>query len=154
MSGKVKAVEAEEMAKLSGKANPRSKSGGKFDSREFFKIGEQLGIPWFRLYLADSLAEKYSGGSASASGISRWFILHLAVQAGSGHLRSSLENIQEEMGEWYAAVGFRGAARGISPPKGFDETLAHQLAQADPEFDVKKAQKKLRRFVEGHDSQT
>ncbi len=126
---------------MSGKANPRGKSGGKSESRGFFRIGEQLGIPWFRLYLADSLAEKFPGGSASASGISpretrgdllRWFILHLAVQAGSGHLRSSLENIQEEMAEWYSPAGFRGAARGISPPKGFDETLAQQLARAAP----------------------
>lgn len=122
----------------SGKANPRGKSGGKSsgksESRDFFRIGEQLGIPWFRLYLADSLAEKYPGGSVSASGISRWFILHLAVQAGSGHLRSSLENIEEELTEWYNTAGFRGAARGGSPPKGFDETLVHQIAQAAPEL--------------------
>ncbi len=136
-------------AKRPGRAHSRGNPSGKSDSREFFRIGAQLGIPWFRLYLSDSLVEKYPGGtdspraegSALAAGISpgetrgellRWFILHLAIQAGSGHLRSSLENIEEEMGEWYTAAGFRGAARGGSPPKGFDETLPGQLARAVP----------------------
>jgi len=104
----------------SGKSG--GKSGGKFEIRDFFRIGEQLGIPWFRLYLADSLAGKY--GKTGTGGLLRWLILHLAVQAGSGHLRSSLENIEEEMRAWYSP--------GSSPLKEFNETLPAELGRAVP----------------------
>ena len=64
---------------------------------EFFRVGEQLGIPWFRLYLADSLANRFPPDIRDET-LPRWFLLHLAVQAGSGHLRTNLESVESEMG--------------------------------------------------------
>ncbi|MCK5736668.1 MAG: exodeoxyribonuclease V subunit alpha [Spirochaetaceae bacterium] len=97
-------------------------------SIDFFRIGEQLGIPWFRLYLADSLVEKFdtSEKNTPQGELLRWFILHLAVQAGRGHLRSSLDSIEEEMGEWYSAAGFRSG----NLPKDFDDSIPLRVAEA------------------------
>ena len=70
----------------------------------FHRCGEALGIPWFRLYLADSLAgDDWAADSVGAgdSGNLRWLILHLAVQAGNGHIRTDLHAVGKDMTEWY-----------------------------------------------------
>jgi exodeoxyribonuclease V alpha subunit len=84
----------------------------------FFKTGEFLGIPWFRLYLADSLAQRLPEG-VNETDLSRWFLLHLALQAGSGHLRTDLDKLSSEISEWYL-------------PGDIDETLPALIADAAP----------------------
>jgi exodeoxyribonuclease V alpha subunit len=94
--------------------------------KSFFRIGETLGVPWFRLYLADSLAEEYSSDSSSADRrLLRWLLVHLAIQAAGGHMRTNLQHLAVEMSEWYALPG-------ESSSPGFSQELPTNLSAELP----------------------
>lgn len=94
--------------------------------KNFFRIGETLGVPWFRLYLADSLAEEYSFGlSAPDRRLLRWLLVHLAMQAAGGHMRTNLQLLAGEMFEWYALPE-------DSSPPGYNRELPTKLSVALP----------------------
>ncbi|MDT8297817.1 MAG: hypothetical protein RQ801_05925, partial [Spirochaetaceae bacterium] len=94
--------------------------------KNFFRIGETLSVPWFRLYLADSLVEEYgSDSSAPERRLLRWLLVHLAMQAAGGHMRTNLQLLAEEMPEWYALPG-------ESSPPGYNQELPTNLSDELP----------------------
>ena len=67
----------------------------------FLDETSNLGLSWFRIYLADSLAEQYLPEPTEEQRLTKWLILHLGMQAGSGHMRTDLGELSREMMEWY-----------------------------------------------------
>ena len=83
---------------------------------DFRRRAAGMGVTPFRVYLAEfllgrrrpaALAPATAGAADSnsdspASELLPWFLLHIAVQAGAGHLCSDLHSLADEMPEWYS----------------------------------------------------
>ncbi|MBN2656978.1 MAG: exodeoxyribonuclease V subunit alpha [Spirochaetales bacterium] len=74
----------------------KEKIRGSYDS-EFQNLARSLSIPWHHIYYAERLAGKESKGDRD---LLRWFVVHLLFQSGSGHLRTDLNSISNDLNKW------------------------------------------------------
>ena len=86
---------------------------------DFRRRAAGMGVTPFRVYLAEFLMGRRHGAAPASPGapagagdsdsnsdspaseLLPWFLLHIAVQAGAGHLCSDLHGLADEMSEWY-----------------------------------------------------
>lgn len=64
---------------------------------EFQSLARDLSIPWHHIYYAEQTAGKSGKGDLS---LLRWFIIHLLHQSASGHLRTDLNSLEEDLEKW------------------------------------------------------
>ncbi|RLW69913.1 MAG: hypothetical protein B6D68_01510, partial [spirochete symbiont of Stewartia floridana] len=74
-----------------------------------FRQAMDLGLSSFRVNLAHSLYSRYYPGRDEDDLF--WLLIHVAEQAGNGHIRTSLSRITEEAAQWTAADEHRLPAR-------------------------------------------
>lgn len=67
------------------------------DRKRFFTVADERGWSWFRVRFADTLTEKLGDENKE---LLRWLLLHLAIQAGTGHIRTDLVSLEGEIDEW------------------------------------------------------
>ena len=68
---------------------------------EFRSRAAAMGVAPFRVYLAESLADRYRLSESNRRDLQLWFLLHIAEQAGAGHLCTDLRALTDEMRQWY-----------------------------------------------------
>ena len=81
----------------------------RLDLTDFRRRALGMGVTPFRVYLVESLLGRVCRANSDFSSdfdsppreLLPWFLLHIAVQAGAGHICSRLKSLSDEMPEWY-----------------------------------------------------
>lgn len=101
--------------------------------KSFTETAPTLGVSWFNIYLAESLASGFQAEDSVLAENFRWLLLHLAQQASSGNMRTDLRMLEPEMAEWFLQSD-NGPEADID--KGLPSELASNLEKILAEAEV------------------